>query len=104
MSPLIWIFLLPLLGAVGVLFVPPTRAAWMRRLALVVTGIVALLALDLLDDFDAAPVGAGGYRFVQQIPWIESMGISLHLGVDGINLGLIIMGAIVAFAAVCVSH
>lgn len=104
MSPLIWIFLLPLLGAAGVLFVPRGRAEWMRRIALLTTGIVAFLALDLLGDFDTAPVGAGGYRFVQQIPWIESMGISLQVGVDGINLGLIVMGALVAFAAVCISH
>ena len=31
------------------------------------------------------------------------LGISYHVGVDGINVGLILMGAIVAFAAACVS-
>jgi NADH-quinone oxidoreductase subunit M len=45
------------------------------------------------------PVDADGYRFVQQIPWVESLGISYHVGVDGLNVGLILMGAIVAFAA-----
>jgi NADH-quinone oxidoreductase subunit M len=34
---------------------------------------------------------------------VESLGISFFVGVDGINLGLIVMGAIVAFAAACVS-
>ena len=43
--------------------------------------------------------GATGFQFEQQIPWVESLGISYHVGVDGINVGLILMGAIVAFAA-----
>src|SRR5262249_16053765 len=30
-------------------------------------------------------------------------GISFHVGVDGINVGLVLMGAIVAFAAACAS-
>ncbi len=104
MSPLIWIFALPLLGALGVLVIPSAKVVWIRRVALLVTGVVAFLALDLLGDFDAATPGPGGYRLVQQIPWVESLGISLHVGVDGINLGLLVMGALVAFAAVCISH
>jgi len=47
--------------------------------------------------------GAPGYQFEQQIPWVDSLGISYHVGVDGLNVGLILMGAIVAFAAVCCS-
>ena len=48
--------------------------------------------------------GLPGYQFVQQIAWVKSLGISYHVGVDGINIGLILMGAVVAFAAACVSH
>src|SRR3954467_2444964 len=44
-----------------------------------------------------------GYRFTQIYPWVKALGISYHVGVDGINLGLIVMGAVVAFAAACVS-
>jgi len=61
-----------------------------------------LLALGLFFAFDAAPA-LDGYKFVQRVPWIPSLGISYYVGVDGINLGLVVMGAIVAFAAVCVS-
>ena len=45
--------------------------------------------------------GHVGYQFEQQIPWVESLGISYHVGVDGLNVGLVLMGAIVAFAAAC---
>src|SRR5579859_5906492 len=43
--------------------------------------------------------GASGYQFEQQVPWVESLGISYHVGVDGLNVGLTLMGSIVAFAA-----
>src|SRR6185436_16157656 len=52
---------------------------------------------------NAAATGAGGYKFVEKVPWVASLGIHYFVGVDGINVGLIFMGAIVAFAAACVS-
>ena len=103
MSPLLWILVLPLLGAAVLLFVPRNLAVVFRALAILMTGLVAVLALSVLYRFDAVAPGAVGHRFVQQIPWVESLGISLFVGVDGINLGLVVMGAIVAFAAACVS-
>src|SRR5208337_4029838 len=42
-----------------------------------------------------------GFRFEQQVSWIGALGISYHVGVDGLNTGLVLMGAIVAFAAAC---
>lgn len=104
MSPLTQIILLPLLAGVAVLFLPRAKARLARPVALAVTGTVALIALSLVSGFDAAPAGPGGYKFVQQIPWVESLGISYFVGVDGINLGLVVMGAVVAFAAACVSR
>lgn len=95
--------MLPLLAAVGLVLVPGSFRVVHRALAVLVTGWVALVALRLVWGFDAAPVMEGGYRWVQRVPWIESLGISFAVGVDGINLGLIVMTAVVAFAAACVS-
>jgi formate hydrogenlyase subunit 3/multisubunit Na+/H+ antiporter MnhD subunit len=39
----------------------------------------------------------------RSLPWVDGLGISYHVGADGLNIGLILMGAIVAFAAACVS-
>ena len=52
----------------------------------------------MFAKFDSA-TATDGYKFLQKTPWVESLGISYHVGVDGINVGLILMGAIVAFAA-----
>lgn len=103
-SPLLWILGLPLIAAAGLCLVPRESPRVLRGVSIAVTAVVVWIALDMLAGYGNAPVGRGGYRYVQQIPWVESLGISLHLGVDGINLGLLVMGAIVAFAAACVSR
>src|SRR5256885_13183885 len=43
------------------------------------------------------------YQFVEQHSWVGALGISYHVGVDGINIGLVLMAAIVSFTAACVS-
>ena len=71
------------------------------HLSIVAFGLLsALLAVKMFLQFKA---GGTGYQFDQQIPWVEALGINYHVGVDGINVGLVLMGAIVAFAAACVS-
>jgi len=37
--------------------------------------------------------GHVGYQFEQQIPWVQALGISVHVGVDGVNVGIILMAA-----------
>jgi NADH-quinone oxidoreductase subunit M len=103
MSTLTYILGWPLLAAVALAFVPRNYRFVMRLVALGATGLSALLAIKMFLLFPGATANADGYRFVQQMPWVESLGISYFVGVDGINLGLILMGAIVAFAAACCS-
>jgi len=103
MSILTLIICGPLLAAVALAFVPRNFRVVMRGVALAATLASALLALRMFMHFDAAQPGDGGYRFQQQIPWVQALGISYHVGADGINAGLILMGAIVAFAAACLS-
>ena len=62
-----------------------------------------VLAVKMFWQFDNLLTGAARYQFVQQIDWVKSLGISYHVGVDGLNVGLILMGAIVAFAAALAS-
>ena len=103
MSILTFIICCPLLAALLLAFVPNSFRVVMRGVAVLATLISALLAVLMFLLFNGAQVGATGYRFEQQIAWVSALGISYHVGVDGINVGLILMGAIVAFAAACVS-
>src|ERR1700690_2461751 len=96
MSILTYIFGWPLLAAIALVFVPRNYRVIIRAIAILGTFISMALAIKMFCQFKA---GLDGYQFEQQIPWVESLGISYHVGVDGINVGLILMGAIVAFAA-----
>ncbi len=103
MSPLTVIFGLPLLGALLIAFIPRNFRFVIRCLALLVSFLSMLTAINMFCDFDPGQA-VRGYQFVEQHFWAPSLGISYHVGVDGINLGLILMGAVVLFAATCVSR
>jgi NADH-quinone oxidoreductase subunit M len=103
MSPLTYIIIWPFVAALALAFVPRNYRVIMRGTAVLATFISALLAVKMFLHFNGAAAGQSGYRFEQQIPWVGALGINYHVGVDGINVGLVLMGAIVAFAAACVS-
>ena len=100
MSTLTYIIAWPLVGALVLAFVPRTFATVMRVVAILATFLSALLAVKMFMQFDP---GTNSFQFVQKVPWVEAVGIHYYVGVDGINVGLVLMAAIVAFAAACVS-
>jgi NADH-quinone oxidoreductase subunit M len=99
MSILTYIAGWPIVAALLLIFVPRNYRVIIRAIAVLATLISAVLAVKMFCSYNCMTPDADGYRFVQQIPWVESLGISYHVGVDGLNVGLILMGAIVAFAA-----
>jgi len=99
-SILTYILGLPLLAAALLVLVPANYRVVIRAIALAATFVPMLLAVKMFSQFVTGHVG---YQFEQQIPWVESLGLSYHVGVDGLNVGLVLMGAIVAFAAACCS-
>jgi NADH-quinone oxidoreductase subunit M len=96
MSILNYIYGWPLLAALVLLFVPRNYRVPIRGIAILATFFSMVAAIKMFCHF--VP-GAPGYQFEQDLPWVESLGISYHIGVDGLNVGLILMGAVVAFAA-----
>jgi NADH-quinone oxidoreductase subunit M len=102
MSPLTLIFILPLAAALLILIIPRNFRFVIRCVALLATFLSMLAAVHMFSTYDGR-AAARGYQFVEQHQWAPSLGISYHVGVDGINLGLILMGAVVLFAATAVS-
>jgi NADH-quinone oxidoreductase subunit M len=100
MSILTYILGLPLLAAVAVALIPRQYRFGIRLVAIFTTFISMVLALGAFWLF---PTGDSGFHFVQKIAWVDAIGISYHVGADGLNIGLVLMGAIVGFAAACVS-
>lgn len=106
MNTLDSIFLAPLIAAVVLLVVPGKFKVVIRGTALLTMFVVMLQAVRMFWLFGHTPADEYGYRFVSLIPWLgaESLGIACKFGVDGLNVGLVLMGAIVAFAATCCAY
>lgn len=85
---------LPLLAGVALLVLPVSKNG-VRILGLVVAVIVLICGLKVYADF----TGGGGLEFVEKRSWIEGLGISYHVGVDGISL-FVLMAAAVLFPMV----
>src|SRR4051794_34431998 len=101
MSPLTYIILLPLLAALLLCLVPRNYNYFFYLVSVGVTFLTMLLAVGMFWQYDRIPANVNGIKFEQLVPWVTSLGISYHVGVDGLNVGLILMGAVVAFAAAC---
>ncbi|MBT5927656.1 MAG: NADH-quinone oxidoreductase subunit M, partial [Verrucomicrobia bacterium] len=104
MSILTFILILPFIGAGLVALLPKSSKGGIRTVAIGSTALTMLCAIFAFLSFNAATAGPGGYKFYQKIAWVTSLDINYQVGADGINIGLILMGAIVSFAAVCVSR
>ena len=85
---------------------PRNFAVIMRAVAVGVTFVTMLLAVLMFWQFNGATADAERLQ-VRQHHSRTRRGIARHrckLGVDGLNVGLVLMGAIVAFAAACCSY
>ncbi len=88
--------LLPAGAALVTALVPDGIDERLRRLAVHVLGLGASLATLALAVTVAARyrAGNGGFRLVTDHIWAPQLGISWHLGVDGISLFLVLMAAV----------
>ena len=87
-----WILLLPLLGLALVCLIPAQKHDLIRRISHITLLVPFVLSVWVFAAYDHV---AGGFQFVQNIPWAVPFGIAYHLGVDGINsLMLLLLGAV----------
>ena len=71
----------------------PAAARWFAVLG---AGAVLAYAVALLSDWDSA---AGGLQYVTDETWIRALGIHYKLGIDGLNIVLILTTAVIFFAS-----
>jgi len=90
------LILLPAGGALAAAVVPSALSERAQRVAAQAIGIatmVAVLALAITITV-RYHAGNGDYRLVSQHAWASSLGISWHLGIDGISVFLVLMAAL----------
>jgi NADH-quinone oxidoreductase subunit M len=88
--------------AVGLILfmIPADRHREIRLLALMAATITLLLSVWTYLNYDVAQAG---YQFVSKVPWIPALGISYHVGVDGLSMPLVLLTGVVMFTGVLIS-
>ncbi|HMN98988.1 MAG TPA: NADH-quinone oxidoreductase subunit M [Miltoncostaeaceae bacterium] len=97
------IVLLPLLGALSMLAVPeaPGGLRQARIQAVATAAANAVFMGILIGLFDQ---GTAGLQYIDHVPWVEEVGLSWDVGVDGISLWLLALTAgtfLLAILAAC---
>jgi NADH-quinone oxidoreductase subunit M len=87
---------LPILAGLVMLFFPISKGA-ARIAGFIITIVILLLGVELFLGFS----GTGGMEYAEQHSWVESLGISYSLGIDGISL-LVLFTCAVLFPVVFV--
>ncbi|MBU1877674.1 MAG: hypothetical protein KJ734_01875, partial [Chloroflexi bacterium] len=98
--PLVWINLLPLLGAVMILFIPRDKPDWIRWWSLGVSLVVLALSTWLWFNFDQSKPGM---QFEINRQWIPYINANLHFGVDGISMPMIFLTGLLTAISVLYS-
>jgi NADH-quinone oxidoreductase subunit M len=86
------LILVPVLGALAIAVTPRRRADLFKFIAVITSMTTAALSVYLLLEFDRHDAG---FQFVVQREWISELGISMHFGVDGISLFLVVLTGII---------
>jgi len=90
----------PIVSGMLILLIPGDRKDLIRRAALAAATLALVLSVLIFINYDQA---AGGYQFIEQANWIPQLGISYHVGVNGMSLPLVLLTGIVIFTGVLIS-
>lgn len=118
------IIFIPIVAGVVILFIDAKQRDLVRGVAITAAAAVLALSLavylvynsqvDTLLAAQEATLAAGGplvgtqlfvdgLAFREQIPWLTTLGISYHLGVDGLNAPMVLLTGMVTVAGVLIS-
>src|SRR5512135_82743 len=94
------ILFVPALAAMIMLFLPNGENRLFRWFTLGASLIPLLLSLRVWSLFEA---GTPGFQFSEQYQWYQAIGSSLHLGVDGLSLTMVLLTTLLTPLAILAS-
>jgi len=94
------ILFLPSIAAIIMLFLPNGNDRLTRWLAFGVSLVPFLLSLVVWLRFEPAQPG---FQFEESYVWYEAIGSSLHLGVDGLSLTMVLLTTLLTPLAILAS-
>jgi len=81
---------IPLAGALALVLMPAGEAGQHRAVAFIASLLTFFVSIGLWIGFDAS-AAAPEFQFEQFVPWIASIGIGYHVGLDGVALLLVML-------------
>ncbi|GAB1540632.1 NADH-quinone oxidoreductase subunit M [Scytonema sp. NUACC21] len=94
LSPLIWI---PVLGAVFIAFFPKVTPRLARWISFAIAISLLIWSIFLGSQFQLLN---SNWQFQEYVPWLETLGINYHLGIDGLSLPLLILNGLLTSIAI----
>jgi NADH-quinone oxidoreductase subunit M len=94
------IVFIPIIAGAIILMIPGERKNEIRVTALAAATFALLLSGWVYFNYN---LPAGGYQFIEKYDWLPALGISYHVGVDGLNVPLVLLTGIVMFTGVLIS-
>ncbi len=89
-----------LTGALVIMILPENRHFAIKLTAAISSFIVMALSFALFFLFDRSKPG---FQFVEKISWLPQIGITYHVGIDGIGLSMILLTGIIIFTGILIS-
>ncbi len=96
------VVLLPLVGALLVALTPSVATRVIKQLGILTAVITLALVFAIIGGFQRG-VGGLHLQFEEALRWIPSLGISYHLGIDGLSLFLLGLNALLFLIAIAVT-
>jgi len=90
----------PLVTSLLILLMKPERKTEVRVAALAAASFALLLSIWVFISYDKT---AAGYQFLEKYSWLPALGISYHVGVDGMSAPLVLLTGVVMFTGVLIS-
>jgi len=83
---------------VGLSLIPFRDVRLIHRIALIGALVELGMSISFFVRFAAAPTA--GFQFQEQLPWIDAIGASIHIGVDGLSAPFLPLTALLTVIAV----
>ncbi len=87
----------PLVGVLLLLFLPEEAKSAIKGVSFATALLTFIFSLHLYYYFQE---GTAAMQFEINVPWISALGVSYHLGIDGISLFLIILTTLLSAIAI----
>ena len=91
---------IPFIAVIALLFIPDQQRTAIRVFSSLIATFLLIFSVLVFSSYDHL---TGGYQMVERYAWLPSLGITLHLAIDGISAPMVLLTGIVIFCGVLVS-